>query len=260
MKLMRIFGATFVLSCQRDLAFRSNFIFQVLLSATSVGSGLVVLSLVYSQTVTLNGWNRGEAVVLLGTFQFMSGLLATFIEPNVTWFADQVKTGKLDDTLLKPIPGLLFISLGTHAPVRLSEAAIGLLVLVGGLFELHLVPSVLAIATWIFMLAAGSIVMWATRVSLACIALWAPALQLDVVYGAIWQFGRYPVDIYRQPARFILTYFVPIAFIATLPAQTLVRDQNIKPLIMSCIVSTVASFLTYFVWSRGVKRYTGATS
>jgi len=37
-------------------------------------------------TSTLGGSSRDEAVVLLGSYQIMSGLLAAFIEPNLMWF------------------------------------------------------------------------------------------------------------------------------------------------------------------------------
>lgn len=69
------------------------------------------------------------------------------------------------------------------------------------------------------MLAVGIAIAWASRVTLASLAFWAPYLTPDVLYGALWQFGRYPVGIYRQPIRFVLTYVLPVAFIATIGAR-----------------------------------------
>ncbi len=91
MRLLRLFGAIFSLSLRRELAFRANLVFQLLMTVIGIVAGLATLQIIYTQTSKLSGWSLGEAIVLLGTFQIMSGLLATFIEPNIVWFASQVK-------------------------------------------------------------------------------------------------------------------------------------------------------------------------
>src|SRR5689334_2783810 len=110
MRLLRLFAAIVSLSLRRELAFRANLLFQLLLTATTIASGLAALAIVFTQTRTLGGWTVGEAIVLLGTYQIVSGVLATFIEPNVVWFAEQVKSGKLDELLLKPAPSIFLVS------------------------------------------------------------------------------------------------------------------------------------------------------
>lgn len=260
MRWFRLFAAVVSLSLRRELAFRANLIFQVLLAAAVVVSGLAALALVYTRTETLGGWSRGEAIVLFGTFQLMSGILATFIEPNLIWFGGQVRSGKLDDALLKPVPSILLVSLGSCAPLRLAEMAMGAAVIGVGLYELGHVPTPSAIAGWLLLLGAGIAITWAMRVLVASLALWAPALELDVVYGAVWQVGRYPVSIYPRPVRFALTYAVPVAFIATIPTHALVRGPNIELVLAALAVAAGAISIVWAVWGAGLKRYTSATS
>src|SRR5438105_13225984 len=83
MRLLRLFGAIFSLSLRRELAFRANLLFQLLMTIISIVAGLATLQIIYTQTNTLGGWSLGEAIVLLGTFQIMSGFLSAFIEPNI---------------------------------------------------------------------------------------------------------------------------------------------------------------------------------
>src|SRR5581483_7363357 len=125
MKLFRLFGAIFSLSLRRELAFRAHLVFQGLMTIVGVISGLAVLGIIYTQTHTLGGWSLGEAITLLGTFQVVSGILSTFIEPNVMWFSDQVKDGKLDHVLIQPVPSIFLVSLGTCAPLALSQVVVG---------------------------------------------------------------------------------------------------------------------------------------
>jgi ABC-2 type transport system permease protein len=260
MRLLRLFAASFSLSLRRELAFRANLLFQLLLTAMSIASGLTALAIVYTQTRTLGGWTVGEAIVLLGTYQIVSGVLATFIEPNIVWFAEQVRSGKLDELLLKPAPSIFLVSLGSCAPLGLAQVGLGGVVLAAGLRELGAAPAPRRVAAWLLLLAVAIAVTWASRVLLASLALWNPAVSLDVVYGAVWQFGRNPVSSYWPPLRFALTYVLPVAFIATAPARALTCGVPLSLLLAALAVSAGASAFVRLVWRAGLRRYTSATS
>jgi ABC-2 type transport system permease protein len=232
----------------------------MLMTATGIAAGLAALGIVYTQTRTLGGWSLGEAIVLLGTYEIVSGLLATFIEPNVAWFGEQVKSGKLDDVLLKPVSSVFLVSLGSCAPLALSQVALGVAVLGLGLHTLGTVPTPWGVAGWLVLLAVGVAITWASRVLLASVALWAPSVALDVVYGALWQFGRYPVSMYRTPVRFVLTYVLPVAFISTVPARALTRGAGPALIAVGLVIGTGAIAIVQIVWKAGLRRYTSATS
>ena len=221
MRLFRIFSASFSLSLRRELSFRTNLLFELLKTATEIAAGILALGVVFGQTQTLGGWSFGETIVLLGTYQILSGILATFIEPNMTWFADQVKSGKLDEVLLKPVSSVFLVSLGSCAPLALSQVIMGIGVILIGLVSLGMSVTLWNIVAWLILSIVGIAITWASRVLVASIALWSPGFDLDVVYGALWQFGRYPVSMYQQPIRFVLTWVLPVAFISTYPAHVL---------------------------------------
>ncbi|HEV2126726.1 MAG TPA: ABC-2 family transporter protein [Chloroflexota bacterium] len=208
----------------------------------------------------MGGWSRGEAIVLLGTFQLISVLLNTFITPNLQWFGDQVKNGALDDVLLKPVSSLVLATLSRCQPLGMVHLALALATVVLGLWDLGLVPSMAAILGWLVLLAVGLVVTWAARVLVASVTLWFPSIGLDVVFSSFWQFARYPVSIYREPLPFILTYVVPVAFISTLPAQALTRGARLEHVFWGALVSLGAIVVVQFVWTSGLRRYTSATS
>jgi ABC-2 type transport system permease protein len=259
-KLIRLFAAIFSVSLQREFAFRSNLLFQFLMTTIGIGSGVIALQVVYTQTTSLAGWSIGEAMLLLGTYQIVNGCLETFIEPNVRWFGGQIKSGKLDDILLKPISSIFLISLGSYAPLSLFQVLLGLVVVILGIIETGVVPTLFGIASWLVLLGIGLIVTWATRVLLTSLVLWAPSLELDIVYAALWQAGRYPVSIYRQPIRFALTYLFPVAFIATIPAQALTAGASPVSLLLGICIAVAAIVVVQLVWAKALKRYTSATS
>ncbi len=260
MRVLRLMGAIVSLSVRRGLSFRTNLAFEVAAIALDLSAGVVTLWVIFSQTDDLGGWDASEAVVLLGSYQIVSGLLWAFVEPNVVWFGQQILAGKLDDALLKPVPSLFMVSLGSCNPLWLVQSLLGGVILVAGVISLDHTPGTAAWLAWIWMLVAALVLTWATRVLIATVTFWGPSFAPDVLYGSAWQFGRYPVSLYRQPVRFMLTWVLPIAFIATLPAQALTEGVGLPVLLGAVVVASAAFAITRFVWQAGLRRYTSATS
>lgn len=260
MKLLRLFGAILVMSLKQHLAFRTNLLFQFLLVVTATGSALFAVEIVYTRTETLGGWPAGETIVLIGTFTIVSGVLSAFIEPNVLWFNQRITSGELDDVLLKPVSSLFLASLGRHSPFGLIQIIVGTIVVTWGMRELGTGFEVLNGLTWLTLLLTSFGLTWATRVIVAMLALWVPGLALDVAYSGVWQFGRYPVTIYRQPVRFALTWVMPLAVITTLPARALTHGVSVPVLAGSLGIGVAAVVLVQAVWNAGLRRYTSATS
>jgi len=63
----------------------------------------------------------------------------------------------------------------------------------------------------------------------------------------IQQYGRYPVDVYNQIIRFVLTYVLPFAFVGVYPAAYFLRKETWY----------IYAFMTPVV---GVSKYRGAGS
>jgi len=259
MRYLRLFWATFSMSTRAAVAFRTNLLFDLLGSLVTLGGAVTAVELVFTRTDALAGWSKAEALVLVGTFQLMGGLRATFVDSSLSWFPSRIRQGRLDLYLLQPAPSLFLASLGSHAPLALSQVVLGAGVIALGLAPMG-VPSAPAVLAWLLLIAVGAAITWALGVLLACLAFWAPRLELDVLYGAAWEFARYPVDVYRRPLRLFLTYGFPMAVITTLPTRALVRGPDPVLLAGGVAAGAIAVGLALAAWQWGVRRYTGATS
>lgn len=104
--------------------------------------------------------------------------------------------------------------------------------------------------------------MWATRVLTAAVAFWALGLELGVAYDALWQFARCPIGIYPAALQLLFTYVLPIAFVATVPAEVLLSGDasSFAAVLVALAVSLAACALAWLVWRRALRRYTSATS
>lgn len=261
MKLVRLSMAGFLMSLSRSLTFRINLVFDVLLAVVGLGASLATVLVVFSQTESLAGWTKAEALALIGTFQLMAGLKATFIDPNLAWFPENgIRNGKLDTYLLQPAPSLYLASLAMASPLALLESFLGLGVIAFSIAEHGQLPSLAGLLAWLALSIVGIIVTWAIGVLFACLAFWAPRLQLDIFYGSAWQFARYPIDIYQGPLRFVLTYIFPMALVAPIPAATLLRGPQLSVMVASVGAAGVSALIAVSCWQLGLRRYTGATS
>ncbi|MEU4602226.1 ABC-2 family transporter protein [Kribbella sp. NPDC023972] len=261
MKLLRLFAAGFSRSAQATLTFRINLLFDILLSVIGLFASLATVFVVYARTDSLAGWTEAETYVLIGTFQLLSSLKNAFIDPNLSWFPDNgIRKGRLDTFLLQPAPTLYLASLARSTPLALIQFVLGLVVIALGVSDHEQTPAPAAILAWILTLAAALAVTWAMGVLLACLAFWAPRLQLDVFYGSAWQLARYPTDIYRRPLRLVVTYVFPLTLIATIPTTTLLHGPSLVVLTSTMAGAAVACLLAVACWRLGLRRYTGATS
>ncbi len=260
MLVLRLFGAGFSMSLRRSLAHRTNLTFDVLLAVLTLVSELAVVQLIFTRTDNLAGWNRPELLVLVGTFQLMAGIRTAFIEPNLSWFTDQVRNGKMDLYLVQPAPSLFLASLSSHSPVSLTRAVLGLAVIGGGIADFGQLPTIAGLLTWLLLLATGTVIMWSLGVLVSCLAFWAPRLQLDILFGSALDLARYPVDIYSRPLRIVLTYLFPMAVVTTLPTAALLRGPTLTSTAASVAAGVGIAALAIGAWSVGVRRYTGATS
>ncbi|MBA2469506.1 MAG: ABC-2 family transporter protein [Chloroflexia bacterium] len=260
MKALRLAVAIFSMSLRRNLAYRTNLLFDVLSNLLTNATGLAVLGVIYEWTDTLGGWSQAEAIVLFGTWLVVGGVLWTCIEPNLGWFQNQVIEGRLDDVLLRPVPSIILVSLGTCAPLGLTQVLTGLVVVGLGAGVLDRMPGAPGVLAWCGLLVGAVVFTWASRVALASLTFWAPAFQPEVLYMAVWQLGRYPVSIYRQPVRAALTYILPMALVSTLPAQALTQGVNVGAFALAASASLAMVVVANLAWRGGVRRYTSATS
>jgi ABC-2 type transport system permease protein len=260
-KLARLLIVGFSLSLRRTLAFRVNLFFDVMMAVLALLSTLATVYIIFSRTDTLGGWTQPEMFLLIGTFELVSGLKTTFVDPNLESFPTRgIRDGRLDHQLLQPAPSLFLASLSTSAPLAGVQTLLGLAV-VGLGVKAHDRPlSPAAIISWMVLVCLAVVIMWAVGTLLATLAFWAPRLDLQSLYGTAWQLGRYPTELFAKPVRFVLTYVLPLALVATVPAGALIRPFDPRVIIGSMIATVTVVLLTVGAWRRGLKQYTGATS
>lgn len=260
MKLLRLLAAAFSLSLRRSLAHRVNFVFDLGQSVIGILTALATTLAIFHQTDRLAGWSRSEALVLVGMFGIVAGVRAAFIDPSLTTFAGTVRDGTLDEALLRPAPSWFTTTCRDHAPFALGQSLLGIGVAAVGVGGLPTRPNLMNVAVAVVLTCCAVAIAWALSLAIACLAFWAGRFELSPLMASLWDVGRNPADVYRQPLRSVVTYLIPLASMITLPARALTGTSPLAALVSGLALTAGFVLLATFLFRQGLKRYTGATS
>jgi len=244
-----------------ELQYRVNFFVQLFQSLIQVGTGLVVLSLVYSHTQELNGWRESELLSLLGVQILLGGVIHTFIQPNMEKLMEDVQQGTLDYALTKPEDAQLLISVRQVRFWQLVEVISGLVLLVVGLTGTRSSVGVLDGLAFVLALGLGAVLVYCFWLIVTIGAFWIVRMEhvLELFEG-IYQTGRWPVGVYPGWLRYSLTFLVPVAFAVTVPAEAVTSRLHALTLLGACGFAAVLLVFTRWLWRIGLRRYSGASA
>jgi ABC-type uncharacterized transport system permease subunit len=67
--------------------------------------------------------------------------------------------------------------------------------------------------------------------------------------------AMFPVDIYREPLRGILTFVIPVGMMMTFPVKGLLGMINWKLLTASLLLGSLSLLFALWAWSKALKKY-----
>jgi ABC-2 type transport system permease protein len=94
-------------------------------------------------------------------------------------------------------------------------------------------------------------------------ALGIITLEIDhtiMIYRDLTSLGRFPIDIYKEPLKSILTFVIPVGVMVTLPAKALIGLISPVGVLISFVVGILAIFLSARFWKYALRFYTSASS
>lgn len=204
------------------------------------------------------GYGINQTIFFFLTFNFID-IVGQFFYREVYRFRPLVVSGNFDLVLAKPISPL-FRSLMGGADI-LDLITIPPLVIaiyfVGKAFD----PTLWEIFLYLFLLLNGLLI--ATAFHIAVLSFGIMTMEIDhtiMIYRDLTNLGRFPIDIYQEPIRGILTYFIPVGIMITLPAKSLMGLVSFSGVAISVLVGIVAFFVSLRFWSFALTKYTSASS
>lgn len=260
-RYLRLFWLMVKLSVQDTAAYRLDFIMQFVLAFLQLGAELVALWTIFSNTKSLGGWGPMEILVLLGVFRVMTGMIAMIIAPNMRSMMEDIRDGKLDYVILSPVNTQFLVSVRRVVLSRLADIAVGLGMVFFASIKLSNAVSPGTFLLFFVMITAGVTIMYSFWLVLGTMAFWFTRINnIEMVFWNVFEAGRYPVTIYRDWVRWGLTYIVPLAFLTTFPAATLLGKLQFGNVLFAVFAAVVALVGGSLFFRFGLRHYSGASA
>lgn len=261
MHTLRMLAALLKINLQMALAYLVDTAVNLLLEIFGLGWELVGLSIIFSNTATLGGWNLGEVVALLGVFNLVNAWMNILIWPNTEKFNTSVRDGTLDYTLLQPVDSMFLVTFSRMVIWRGWNLVLGVALIVAGIIMSGRVTTLANLASFLLLAVTGTVILYSLWLVMIAATFWFTKFDNNVtILQALLDTGRYPVTVYPFWLRVIVTFLIPVAVATTIPVQALRGELSLPQVLLFLGVSAVSFLVASRVWKTGVRRYAGASA
>ncbi len=218
----------------------------------------VFLILITQGAQNIAGYSTNQIVFFFLTFNLVD-VVGQFLFREVYRFRNLLISGDFDLILVKPVNSLFRVLMGGADFIDL----ITIPPLIWGVyyFGQTLNPSASEIVMFVILIINGILI--ATAFHIVVVSLAIITLEIDhsiMIYRDLTSLGRFPVDIYREPLRGLLTYLIPVGLMVTIPARALMGMVTPPAVLLSLFFGLFCVILSVRFWDVALKKYTSASS
>jgi ABC-2 type transport system permease protein len=247
-----------------QLGYRTNYVIMTVTGVLYQGSGLAFLWVVLARFHTIDGWTLRD-IAFLYSLRLLAHALWLVPGNQVELLDSLIREGEFDRFLTRPLNPLLQVMtrrfqinvLGDvlTSVALFATAAATAQVAFTPLHVLYLAAAVIGGA-----LAEGAVVLAVSSLSFRFLQTWAAQYLVDQVY---LMFGSYPTRAFGSAVNWVLTWMLPVAFVAYIPSSALLgRTANLglpSYVVWGAPVIGLLWFIAaYRLWMRQLATLTGS--
>ena len=224
-------------------------------------AGILFLYLVFEQIPHLQGWSLDQLIFIYGFAQIPRGIDHLFTD-NIWLVAWRlVVNGDFDRYMLRPMNVFFQVIAEKLQPDALGELLVGSILVVYAGARGVAVWSVGRAVLFFVSILAGALIYTSIKLFFASFSFWikrsGPFLQFAYELA---NFAKYPTEIYHKGIRFIITWVIPFAFVAYLPASYFLGagGGGVSAILAECAIAAVFWCIAYGLFRYGLRRYESA--
>jgi ABC-2 type transport system permease protein len=261
LRILRLGWALFITVLKRRLAYRGDLLIQSLDELLRGVLAIILIKVYMSKAPDLHGWQEAELLFILGFAMIPLALFHCFCG-NLYGLADRyLLQGHFDRVLLRPYPSFLQVCFDRIAIEDLSGAVLGAgLMLVSAQRGAVVAMGPADVVLLLFLLLCSFLIVVAVFMAFAASSFWFEDRvgMVPPVYN-LMEFGRWPVSIYNDAIRILVTAVIPFSFCAFYPASMFTaggQQAGTLPYALATpLVALVALGLASLMWRAGIRRY-----
>lgn len=250
----------FVRNCVvREMEFKAHFIAWVLVNVSWLAFTLIFFKILYLNTQTIAGWKPDEMIVFLGVVYILEFFVWTVLYPNMASLPRYINRGELDFILMKPVDAQFFVSARRVSPHNMFSLVIALILLGVGIKQTGLTITLIKTIPFLVLIFGATLACYSVWFMTVTTAFWFGRLgNVQEVFASIWQFARFPREVFKGALRFLLTFVFPVAVATTFPAKLIMGRLDFISALFLLLFSFLLLFASRLFWHLALKRYSSA--
>ncbi|HEV8229246.1 MAG TPA: ABC-2 family transporter protein [Candidatus Limnocylindria bacterium] len=257
----RIYLALMSAGLRGELQYRANFVAWVVTGVVYQLTGFVFIWVVLARFQSIAGWTLGEVAFLYGLRLLGHGahLLIFGYFHRIEWL---VREGEFDRFLVRPVPALMQVIVHRFpiGPLGDFGGGVALFIVATQLVRVDWSPPALAFVVLTVLGAACVEAGLKLAIASLCFRFLSTRALVFVIDDLFSNFGNYPIRIFGGIAQFLLTFAIPVAFIAYLPATVLLgrTGELAIPAVfayLAPLAGAVVFGLGYLLWRSEIRHY-----
>jgi len=261
MNYFRIWLAGIRYSLVRTMMFRGDFFIWTLVEVCWMCVNVLLITVIYQHTRSIAGWTEYEMLLLVGTGMLIQRLLMGFFWSSLFEMGRNIRTGDFDYLLAQPGYPLFMASTRKLDPDSLLNSLLAIVLVAYSAHRLGLHPSAVDIALYAGLVLGGLVIHYSMLVLSMSLTFWLTSAQgVEGSYFSLTEFSRLPSEAFKGAARLVFVWILPVVVLSNAPARTLLHGFQPSWLLWLFATAAVWFTLALFVFNRGLRRYSSASS
>ncbi|HET7824505.1 MAG TPA: ABC-2 family transporter protein [Anaeromyxobacter sp.] len=262
LRYLRLLGVQLRASATVAMQYRVDFLVQGALALFWASWSIVPVVVVFGGRRGVAGWTFEEALVVIGWFMVMKGVLEGAVNPSLAAVVEHIRKGTLDFVLLKPADAQFLVSTQKFAPWRVIDAIAGVVIFAVAFRRMGRWPSLEHVLAALLLLGCAALILYSVWILVVSAAFFVVKVDnLSFLFVSIFDAARWPADVFRGFLRIVFTWVVPLAIMTTFPARALLgKDFGPRDALAALAGAVAFAAFSRVAWLRSIGRYTSASS
>jgi ABC-2 type transport system permease protein len=244
-----------------SLQYRVEFLGEGALALFWAFWSLVPLLVVFGHRPSVAGWTFDEALVVMGWFTVMKGVLEGAVNPSLTSVVEHIRKGTLDFVLLKPADAQFLVSTAKFEPWRVVDLVAGLALFAVAFHRMGRLPEPGHVLAAVLLLGCAAFTLYSLWILVVSAAFFVVKVDnLSFLFASVFDAARWPITVFRGVWRVVFTFLVPLALMTTYPALALLGRLDLTTALATVLGAAAFGAFARAVWLRSIGHYTSASS
>lgn len=252
---IEIYFALMTASLKEMLIYRLDCIVGIFSQLLTQAVELIFIWITFQNTENLAGWNFDQILLLYGITMISVGIADFCFDALYDIGPKYIRRGEFDKFLLRPVSPLLSIIGSSKEVTSLGYGVLGVVMTVAMLIKLQIPITIMFVLKIVFFGIVGAAILGAINTIFSISSFWTyRSNEVIWTFYKIYTFSQYPINIYSNFIKILITVILPFSFVAYFPTASYL---GLTPYIMylSPVVAIVLWLIAIKLWNWALKKY-----